>query len=404
MALKRMFCLLTGVSILFASSAAWSAEVHGRSSTQNTWFTDFVTGNKQAEFGEYINLSITKVDDAGKLSFQGYGRGTQDVWNGQGLNGRLYYLYGDYSNLFDKVDIRLGRQFINYAAGTALVDGGKVDLKNVGPVAFSVMGGRNVIFNLDGEASRSHDYVWGLAANLVGVKSTDAELSYFMKLDDAGTAREILGGSFKQYLLSSLKVYANARYDMTSESFSEVLAGVKYFPVSNLVLTGEWYQSYPIFDNSSIYSVFAVDRYQEGVFRADYTLNDKLSVNAGYSRQIYGEGADENVYQVGARVRPIDPLQISLNYDYQNGDGNVLNGGGIELTYVPMKPLELAGGVQYDVYQRDQTTGRETARRYWLGTKYKLNKSMTASVRAEDNVNHQFTNDWSGRVVFNYDF
>jgi len=404
MALKRMFCLLTGVSILFASSAAWSAEVHGRSSTQYTWFTDFVTGNKQAEFGEYINLSITKVDDAGKLSFQGYGRGTQDVWNGQGLNGRLYYLYGDYSNLFDKVDIRLGRQFINYAAGTALVDGGKVDLKNVGPVAFSVMGGRNVIFNLDGEASRSHDYVWGLAANLVGVKSTDAELSYFMKLDDAGTAREILGGSFKQYLLSSLKVYANARYDMTSESFSEVLAGVKYFPVSNLVLTGEWYQSYPIFDNSSIYSVFAVDRYQEGVFRADYTLNDKLSVNAGYSRQIYGEGADENVYQVGARVRPIDPLQISLNYDYQNGDGNVLNGGGIELTYVPMKPLELAGGVQYDVYQRDQTTGRETARRYWLGTKYKLNKSMTASVRAEDNVNHQFTNDWSGRVVFNYDF
>jgi len=404
MASKGMFCLLTGVSILFASSAAWSAEVHGRSSTQYTWFTDYVTGNKQAEFGEYINLSITKVDDAGKLSFQGYGRGTQDVWNGQGLNGRLYYLYGDYSNLFDKVDIRLGRQFINYAAGTALVDGGKIDLKNVGPIAFSVMGGRNVIFNLDGEASRSHDYVWGLAATLAGVKSTDAEVSYFQKLDDAGIARAEIGGTFKQYLLNCLKVYSNARYDLTSESFSEVLAGVKYYPVSNLVLTGEWYQSYPLFDNSSIYSVFAVDRYQEAVFRADYTLNDKLSVNAGYSRQIYGEGPDENVYELGTRIRPIDPLQISLNYDFQNGDGDVLNGGGIELTYVPIKPLELAGGVQYDVYQRDQSTGRETARRYWLGTKYKLNKSMTASVRIEDNVNHQFTNDWSGRAVFNYDF
>ena len=95
MALKRMFCLLTGVSILFAASAAWSAEVHGRSSTQYTWFTDFVTGEKQGEFGEYLNLSITKVDPAGKLSFQGYGRGTQDILNGQGLNGRLYYLYGD---------------------------------------------------------------------------------------------------------------------------------------------------------------------------------------------------------------------------------------------------------------------------------------------------------------------
>ena len=404
MALKRMFCLLTGACILLASSAAWSAEVHGRSSTQYTWFTDFVTGNKQAEFGEYINLSITKVDQAGKLSFQGYGRGTQDVWNGQGLNGRLYYLYGDYTNLFDKVDIRAGRQFINYAAGTALVDGGKVDLKNVGPIAFSAMGGRNVIYSLDGEASHSHDFVWGLAANLAGVKNTDAELSYFVKLDDAGIARETLGGTFKQYLLNSLKVYANARFDMTSESFSEVLAGVKYYPLSNLVLTGEWYQSYPIFDNSSIYSVFAVDRYQEAVFRADYSFNDKISINAGYTHQIYGEGPDVNAYALGTRIRPIEPVQVSLTYDFQNGDGNKLNGGALEVTYEPIKPLELAGGIEYDVYDRDRATGRETARKYWLGGKYKISKTMSASVRAEDNVNHQYTDDWSGRAVFNYDF
>ena len=404
MALKRMFCLLTGVSILFAASAAWSAEVHGRSSTQYTWFTDFVTGEKQGEFGEYLNLSITKVDPAGKLSFQGYGRGTQDILNGQGLNGRLYYLYGDYSNLFDKVDIRVGRQFINYAAGTALVDGGKVDLKNVGPVAFSAMGGRNVIFNLDGEASRSHDFVWGLAATLAGVKNTDAEVSYFVKLDDAGVARDQVGATFKQYLLNSLKLYANTRFDLTSESFSEVLGGVKYYPISNLVMTGEWYQSYPSFDNSSIYSVFAVDRYQEALFRADYSLNDKVGINAGYTRQIYGEGPDVNVYAIGTRIRPIEPLQFSLTYDFQNGDGNKLNGGSAEVSYEPVKPLELAGGIDYDVYQRDRATGRETARKYWLGAKYRIAKNMTASLRGEDNVNRQFTNDWAGRAAFNFDF
>jgi hypothetical protein len=403
MGIKGLFRLFLCLSLLAATSS-WAAEIHGRSSTQYQWFTDYVTGNKQAEFGEYINLSITKIDPAGKLSITGYGRGTQDVWNGNGLNGRLYYLYADYSNLYNLVDIRAGRQFVNYAAGSALVDGGKIDLKNVGPVAFSAFGGRNVIFNLDGEASRSHDFVWGLAANLAGVKNTDAELSYVQKLDDAGIARAQIGATAKQYLLSSLKVYGNCRYDLTSESFSEVLAGVKYYPVSNLVLTGEWYQSYPIFDNSSIYSIFAVDRYQEAVFRADYTLSDKLSVNAGYTHQIYGEGGDENVYEIGARFRPIEPVQLSLNYDYQNGDGDVLNGGGAEVTYTPIKPLDLAAGIQFDVYQRDQTTGRETARRYWLGTKYKLNKTMTASLRIEDNVNHQYTNDWSGRAAFNYDF
>lgn len=195
MALTRMFCLLLGAIMLFASSAAWSTEIHGRSSTQFTWFNDIFTDKKQVEFGEYLRLSITKIDKDNKLSFQGYGRLTQDVRNGDGLNGRLYYLYGDYSNLFDKVDIRLGRQFVNYAAGSALIDGGKIDLKNVGPVAFSVMGGRNVFFDLDGEATRDRDFAWGAAANLYGYRNTDAELSYFMKLDQDGVARDQIGGS-----------------------------------------------------------------------------------------------------------------------------------------------------------------------------------------------------------------
>jgi len=103
---KRFFCLLVGVTVVLASTFAWSAEIHGTSSTQYGWFTDVFSGNKQAEFGEYLNLSITKIDTDGKLSIQGYGRVTEDVMNGNGDNGRLYYLYADYSNLYDKVDLR----------------------------------------------------------------------------------------------------------------------------------------------------------------------------------------------------------------------------------------------------------------------------------------------------------
>ena len=403
MAFKRMFCLLTGAIMLFASSAAWSAEIHGRSSTQFTWFNDIFTDKKQAELGEYLRLSITKIDKDNKLSFQGYGRLTQDVRNGDGLNGRLYYLYGDYSNLFDKVDIRLGRQFVNYAAGSAIIDGGKIDLKNVGPVAFSVMGGRNVFFDLKGEATRDRDFAFGAAASLYGFRNTDAELSYFMKLDNDGVARDQVGGSFKQYLFNSLKVYANARFDMPSETFSEVLAGVKYYPLANLIFTGEWYQSYPTFDSTSIYSVFAVSRYQEGVIRADYSINDKISLNAGYNRQVYEDG-DADVFEVGCRIRPIEMLSLNLNYDRRSGYGGRLNGGMADIFLDVTKQIELAGGVHYDVYERDKTTGEETARKYWLGSKYKINDKMSASVRVEDNVNARFKDDWSGRVAFNYDF
>ena len=404
MTCKRFFCLLASVVFVLASTSAWSAEIHGRSSTQFAWFNDIFTGNKQAEFGEYLNLSITKIDPDGKLSFQGYGRVTEDIRNGEGINGRLYYLYGDYSNLYDKVDIRLGRQFVNYAAGSALIDGGKIDLKNVGPIGFSVMGGRNVFFDLNGEATRDHDFAWGAAAYLNGFKNTDAEISYFMKLDQDGVARDQIGGTFKQYF-NSFKVYANTRFDLPSETFTELLVGAKYFPLANLILTAEWYQSYPTFDSTSIYSIFAVDRYQEALVRADYTINDKLSVNAGYTRQFYGEGSDaSDVIEIGCRIRPIDKVVLSLNYDHNNGYGGNLNGGTAEVTYTPIKPLDLAAGLQYDVYAFDRSTGDETARKYWLGGKYKLAGNMSASVRVEDNVNAQYKSDWQGRVVFNYDF
>ena len=120
MGIKWILRTLACIPLLTATSA-WSAEVHGRSSTQFQWYNDVFTDKKVAEFGEYLNLSITKIDKAEKFSIQGYGRATQDVRNGQGLNGRLYYLYADYRDLFDKVDIRLGRQFVNYAAGSALI-------------------------------------------------------------------------------------------------------------------------------------------------------------------------------------------------------------------------------------------------------------------------------------------
>lgn len=406
MALKRLFCLLTCLSLLFTAGTAWSVELHGRSSTQYLWYNDYFTGDKVADFAQYLSITATKIDEAGKLSLTGYGRMTQGVNEGGDFHGRLFYLYGDYTDLYNKADVRLGRQFVNYAAGSALVDGLKVDLKNVGPVAFSVMGGRNVIFNLESESTKSQDYVWGVAANLVGFKNTDAELSYIMKLDAAGIARDQIGASFKQYMYNSLKFYTNARFDTTSEKFSEMLLGLKYYPSTDLVLTGEWYLSNPIFDNSSIYSVFDVGNYKEAVLRADYRINDTIGVNAGYTRQIYGDGdnGQADVIEIGTNVRPTEKLLVNLNYDYQEGYGGKLNGGALEVVYSPIKPLDLSGGVHYDMYERDRVTGRETARKYWAGGKYRINKAMTASLRIEDNVNQQYKSDWAGRAAFNFDF
>ncbi|WP_298432676.1 hypothetical protein [Geobacter sp.] len=396
---SKRFARLLFLGSLLAATSGWGADFHGRSSTQLLWFDDFYNG-RQVEVAEYLRVSVTNVDKGGKFSIAGYGRGTQDLNNGEGINGRLYYLYGDYRGLFDKLDLRIGRQFVNSSAGTALVDGGMFDLKNIGAVGFTVFGGRDVIFGLNGETGHEGDYVLGMSAYLAGFRNTDLDFAWFRKWDQGDVSRDILGASFKQYLFNRMKVYANARYDLTSEVFNEVLAGVKYFPIARLIFTGEWYQSYPTFDTTSIYSVFAVNRYQEGVFRVDYTITDMFAVNGGYTRQDFGDDGTSDVFEVGCTIRPIEKVTINLNYDRRDGYGGQLNGGMLDVTYDATKSLQLATGMTYDVYNRDFFTSnseQHSAQLYWVGGRYRLAKSMQASLRIEDNVNKTYNNSVQGR-------
>lgn len=403
MGMKGILRTLACSTVLLSATSAWSVEFHGRSSTQLLWFNNYFDNNKQVELGQYLSASVTKLDAAGKLSIEGYGRLTQDIRNGEGLQGRVYYLYADYRDLFNKVDLRFGRQFVNYAAGSALIDGGKVDIKNIGPVAFSVMGGRNIVYDLYNESTHDGDFAVGVAAYLYNWKNTDLEVSWYHKLVDGDEAQDILGASFKQYLFNQIKLYGNTRYDLASEVFGEVLAGISYFPLDNLIFTAEWYQSYPMFDATSIYSVFAVNRYQEGVFKADYRINKMFSVNAGYTRQDYGEGASD-VLEAGFGIRPIDTLRFNLNYDYISGYDGKRNGGNAEVEYEAIKNLKVGAGFQYNVDKYDAVTGEVIGRSYWGGAKYKLNKTMSLNARIENNVNSYYKEDWRGRVAFNVDF
>jgi hypothetical protein len=404
MGIKGVSRLILCISLLGATPG-WGAEIHGRSSTQFQSFTNELAEDRRTiDLSEYLRVSITNIDKEGKFSLHGYGRLSQDFTTGEGLNGRLYYLYGDYRDLFGKIDIKVGRQFVNTAAGSAIIDGAQVDLKNVGPVSFTVLGGRDVLFGLNGEIGDGGNTTFGLAALWAPVKRFDAELSWFRKWDGGDVSRDVIGGSLKTYLWDSAKFYTNARYDIVSETFNEWLLGMKVFPTSNLIFTGEFYQSFPTFDTTSIYSVFAVNRYQEGVFRIDWTANDVLSFNAGYNRQDYGEGADADVYHVGVGLRPVEALRINGEWDHRTGYYGDVNGAIVDLTYDLNKASQVAGGISYDVYQRDALTGEETARRYWLGGKYRLSRSMAVSGRVQADVNARFSQNVSGRMTFDYDF
>lgn len=401
--MKRLLLALP----FLAATQGWCADLHGRSSTQVLFFDDYYNG-RQIELGQYLRVSVTNIDKAGKFSIYGYGRGNLDINNGDGLTGRLYYLYGDVRDIYDKVDVRVGRQFVNYVAGSAVIDGGEFTLKNIGPVGFSAFGGRDVVFGTKGgELSKTGDYAAGASAYLVGFPKTDLEVSWFRKWDQSDVSRDVVGAMLRQYLFSKVKVYGNIRYDLTSEVVSEALAGAKLFITPSMVFTGEWFQSYPTFDTTSIYSVFAVNRYQEGVFRLDYTVNNAVALYAGYSGHSYGDDGDATVYQIGLKLHPIKDLIIDVSYDKRSGYGGDMDGRSLDIQWDVNKKVRLAGGIQYDIYDRQffpDGSNEEIVQKYWLAGKYRVAKNMATSVRIENDINKFYSNNVQGRFIFDYDF
>lgn len=403
MGLNRVSRVLTALFLLAATSA-YGVEISGRSSTQLLWYNDIFTEDRVFEAAQYLRVNVSKVDPAEKLSFFAYGRGAQTIGPDHDATGRLYYLYADYRDLADKADFRLGRQFVSNAAGSAVIDGLKVDLKNIGPVGLSAFGGRDVVFGLDGELGNSWNTDLGVSAYLSGIRKTDAEISWLRKWDRSEAARDIVGASFKQYVANIGSLYGNTKYDLPSESFTESLVGTKIFPTADLVFTGEYYSSYPTFDTTSIYSVFAVNKYREALVRADYTISEFISVNLGYNRQWFDEGAAADVYHVGTGISPLKELRFNLEFDNRTGYYGSTNGFIADVDYEISKTAKIAAGITYDVYQRDALTHEEIARRYWLGGKYKLAKNMALSGRIQNDVNVRYSENITGRVVLDYDF
>jgi hypothetical protein len=396
-----------------------AAEVNVTSSTQYLWYQDLLAVDKEKaiqDVAEYLRVNVTKLDKEGKLNIYAYGRAIQQVWteHDEDLQGRLYYLYLDYRDAFNEhLDVRAGRTYVNAAALSGTIDGIHLDLKNLGPVGFTFFGGRNVIFADKIETGTRGDGLVGMSVYLDTIKNTHVEVSYGRKYGESyGSsliARENVGLDLSTTPISGiLNLYSRVKYDIPSESFNEVLVGAKVSPLQDIILRGEYYESYPTFDNFSIYSVFAVDQYKEGSISAEYQFASNYRVSVKYAREVFTGSSDTtdnaiaDVYEIGFLARPIKDLTLNASYEKRNGYTDQLSGIRFSGEY-KIARLALMAGIDYDDFRRYDSR-EDTAKKYWAGANYEFNKIISASVRIEDNVNFNYSNSYRGFAAININY
>jgi hypothetical protein len=384
--------------------AAEAASLSGRASTQAFFFTDEFEADRHI-LTQYLRVHVRGLDAADTLSLSGYGRVWGDVRQGGGLESRLYYLHLDKRELLRRTDVRLGRQFFFVGAGSAIVDGARIDTRPFGPFAVTVVGGRHVLFGLTGEDTRGGDIAAAAQVGLTNIPGGSASLSYFVSYDESELARELVGLEASKRILDYGELHTQLRFDLLSEVWNEVLVGARsgYFP--KLVLNAEYFRFIPVFDASSIFVVFAVERFEEYALRAQYDLLPRVSVAGAYRHERYGGGGgDANVGEASVIVRPRDGASVLAAAIWRQGVGGDLLGFELSGDMALNRRIVLAAGGQHDVYERDLMTGSESASRVWVGGSLRLRENVSVLGRVESNFNENFDYDVKARFALNVDF
>jgi hypothetical protein len=385
------------------SSTAGAMTLSGRSSSQASWFKD-EAGAGHFDLAEYLRVSTRNYDDGDTIRVDGYGRANGDVRHGDGIEGRLYYLYFDKKGLPGDTSVRVGRQFYFVSAGSALIDGARIDTRPVGPLAITLAGGRNVLFSTNGEFTHGGDIAAGAQVALTNIPDGSLNLSYLVTYDQSDLATEKVGLSADKRFGKYGELYTQLRFDVLSEVWNEIEAGARTSIIPHLNLTAEYFRTVPTFEATSIYSVFAVERFQEVGLKAEYEFSKSFSVDGEVRNESYGAGDTANVGEAGIRFRPTDASSVYAAGIWRNGTGGKLAGFELSGDAVIAKKYTLAAGVQHDVYKRDLMTGNGTASRVWLGGDVKLRKDISVAARVEDNFNENWNNDVRARLALNVDF
>ncbi|MFA5517031.1 MAG: hypothetical protein WDA20_12165 [Desulfuromonadales bacterium] len=385
---------------LWPATEALAISVSGRASTELEWY-DNAEENTVAPLYQYLLLNVRDLGVDG-LNFRAYGRVADDLNDEETIGSELYYAYLEKNDLFTDLDLRLGRQFIATTAGASLLDGIRLKYRNLGPLAIEVFGGGDVSFY---EGYDEEDLVGGVEVS-GRFKNLNLGVSYLQKREDSDLAKELFGLDAALDFADIIQLYSEVQYDWISDRVSYFLGGFNYYRSPTWSLRAEFLHSLPVFSSTSIYSVFAVEEYEEVMAELSYRLGTGLRAFGRYSREFYEDYSD-NVIEAGVEKIRTERVSGYLIGTYRDSDdGQDLQGVKARVAYLFGQKLETGLGVHVDVFERelDEDSDETTSSRVWADTTLYLSKTLNVQGKVERVESDIWDEYYRGRVRLNLYF
>jgi hypothetical protein len=408
MKVVKLLLVFFSVILLFSISPpkTSAANISGRSSTVIEWFPD-ADEETAVPVYEYILLNVRDIDDNG-MNFKGYGRLATDTQDRVDVDSRLYYAFLEKKGIFNgSTDFRLGRQFVTTTAGASVMDGLDLTFKNVGPVNFRIFGGGNTTYY---ESYDADDLIWG--AEITGLflqARLNLGLSYVQTWDDSALTKELIGIDFDYDNKETINVYSEFQFNYINNVVSYFLVGGKYYKSPKWNLRTEYLYSLPVFDSTSIYSVFAVDKYQE--FMGEYAYNIALGLRAfgRFTHEFYEEFSDANVFEAGIEKIRTEKFSGYLTGVYRNDeDGQDLKGFKVRVAWMFSTKIQAGVGANVDVLDRridyENNEDETTSNLVWLYGTYSFTDRVNVQLKLERASSELWDEYYRGRARLNISF
>ncbi|MFH7320086.1 hypothetical protein ACHHRT_05645 [Desulfurivibrio sp. D14AmB] len=373
-------------ALIYIQEATPGWNLSGRSSSEIQWRHESQREDVVPVY-QYLLLNLRHFDQEleEQYSFHAYGRLGTDLKNEDDyVDSRLYYAYYQQQGVFDRIDFRLGRQFIAVTAGASLLDGLTVDYAPGGPFTFSLFGGGDVAFYTGYSAKDT--IMGGEIRGRFNDEALVAGISYARRQEDGDLATELLGADFDYGFRRMLNLYGDLQYDRLSDRVSYGLLGGNYHRSDRWGLRAEYLYSLPVFSASSIYSVFAVSKYQEAMAELNYYLGSGLRGFVRYAREIYEEFDDADVVEAG-----IEKIRTARFSGYLSGvwrhagEGQDLQGTRVRVAWLFNPRLQGGMGAEIDVLERrlDEFEDNTYSTRFWVDLTARLRQNLDLLTRLE---------------------
>ena len=393
-------CLVVG----FASQAR-AVTVSGRASTVLEWF-DTAEEETAVPLYQYLNLNVSDIAEEG-WNFRGFGRLSDDLNSEVDADSRLYYAYLEKRDLLKNLDLKLGRQFIATTAGASLMDGIYLDYQNLGPLSLAVFGGGDTTFY---DGYHADDMIVGAELSGRFLGSLDFGFSYLQKWDQGDLSHELFGLDL-DYALAQGNLYSETQFSWLTEEVTYFLLGGSYRPGTDWSLRAEYLYSLPVFSSTSIFSVFAVDEYQEALLEANYRLGQGLTAFGRYIREFYESVDDADVLEAGLEQLRTKKFSGYLVGTYRSDDdGQDLAGVKLHAAYLFTPKCEAGAGLHVDVLERElgfiaDGTGTRvddtTSQRYWVDATTYISSKINVQGKVEYVESDLWDEYFRGRVRLN---